>query len=128
MASELPPPPTTAANGDFAWIAWYNQLYQLLSSGGSVAWSTIDKAGSSIADLANHTHALLGSILGSGQYHISATEQARVTAAIVTNTKSGSPTTTDIPAGNWALYKDSSAGTLRLWANDGGTMKSVALV
>jgi hypothetical protein len=128
MGLALPPPPTRAPNGDFAWVSWYNQLYALLSSGGAVAWTSVDKAGSSISDLANHTHALLGNILGSGQYHLSSTEQARVTATVAINSKAGAPTTTDIPSGNWAIYKDTSGGTLKLYANDGGTIKSVALV
>jgi len=34
----------------------------------------------------------------------------------------------DIPAGTWAVYKDTSGGTLKLYANDGGVLKSVAIV
>jgi len=79
MAIGLPPPPTRADNGDFAWVAWYNQLYTLLSSTGAVAWSQVDKAGSSIADLQNKNHGLLTSILGSGQYHVSSAEATLLT-------------------------------------------------
>jgi hypothetical protein len=43
-------------------------------------------------------------------------------------TKAGDPTTSDIAASRWALYKNTSSGVLSLWANDGGVMKSVALV
>ena len=124
MAGGLPPPPTRADNGDFAWVAWYNQLYALLSTTGSVSWSLVNKAGSSIADLQAKSHSLLTSILGNGAYHLSATEQARVAGFI---TKAGVPTTSDIAAGQWAIYKDTSGGTLKLYANDGGTLKSVAL-
>lgn len=43
-------------------------------------------------------------------------------------TKSGIPTTTDIPAGQFQVWKDTGAGaTIKLYANDGGTIKSVAL-
>ena len=42
-------------------------------------------------------------------------------------TKVGIPTTTDILNGNWAVYKDSSGGSIKLYANDGGTIKSVTL-
>jgi hypothetical protein len=125
MASGLPPPPTRADSGDFAWVAWYNQLYQLLNTTGSVSWSLIDKAGSSIADLQNHAHNLLTGIDGHGTYHLSATEQARVAGVI---TKAGDPTTTDIAAGTWAIYKNTTSGAVKLWTNDGGTMKSVALI
>ena len=42
-------------------------------------------------------------------------------------TKAGLPTTSDIANGTWAVYKDTSGGTVRLWTNDNGTMKSVTL-
>ena len=74
MAGGLPPPPTKAADGGFAWTSWYNQLYKMLSTTGSVAWSLIDKAGSSIADLANKNHNLLTSMQGgttNEYYHLS---------------------------------------------------------
>jgi len=80
-------------------------------------------------------HAALSSILGTGSYHISSAEAAKVTAlpaistlALNTNfSKAGSPTTTDIPAGTWAIYKDTTSGDIRVWTNDGGTMKSTPL-
>ncbi len=37
------------------------------------------------------------------------------------------PTTTQITAGNAMLWKNTTNGELRLWANDGGTLKSVLL-
>jgi len=76
----LPPPPTRAGAGDFAWTAWYNQLYTLLNTQGSVSWALVNKAGSSIADLQNKNHGLLTNILGTGQYHISSAEATNVTA------------------------------------------------
>ena len=82
MASGLPPPPTRAASGDFAWVAWYNQLYSLLSSTGAVSWSQINKAGSSIADLQNHNHNLLTSIDGAGTYHVTSTQAANLTSGV----------------------------------------------
>jgi hypothetical protein len=83
MALGLPPPPTRADNGDFAWVSWYNQLYTLLSTTGAVAWSQVDKAGSSIADLQNKNHSLLTGLQGgtSGQYyHLTAAEYATLVA------------------------------------------------
>ena len=77
MASGLPPPPTRADSGDFVWVAWYNQLNNYLSTGGSVAWSVINKAGSSLGDLQIKTHELLTSVQGgtSGEhYHLTSTE------------------------------------------------------
>jgi len=200
----LPPPPTRAGAGDFAWTAWYNQLYTLLNTSGSVSWNLVNKAGSSIADLQNKNHGLLTSILGTGQYHISSAEATNVTAlpnisgnaatatnvaysgltgtvptwnqnttgnaGTVTNgvyttgsysnpawitsidysklsgtvptwnqnttgsanllsvqSKSSDPTTSDIAASKAAVYKNTTTGLVKLWANDGGTMKSVLL-
>ena len=137
MAGGLPPPPTRAANGSFAWTAWYNQLYTILSTTGAVAWNLVNKAGSSIGDLQNKNHSLLTSILGTGSYHISAAEATIITIANYASnnivdtafkTKAGVPTTSDIAAGKWAIYKDTSGGTLKLYANDGGVIRSVALV
>ena len=125
MAGGLPPPPTRAGSGDFAWIAWYNELYKLLSTTGSVSWSLINKTGSSIADLQNKGHDLLTGILGNGSYHLNATEQSRVAGFL---SKAGDPTTGDIAASQWAIYKNTSTGAVKLWVNDAGTMKSVALV
>jgi len=64
MAGGLPPPPTRAEAGDFVWVAWYNQLNNYLSAGGSIDWSVINKAGSSIADLQSKGHDLLTGLQG----------------------------------------------------------------
>ena len=127
VSFNLPPPPVRGQAGDFVWTAWQNNLYKSLSNPASIAWITVDKAGSSIADLANKDHALLTNKLGTGAYHMSATEAARVTATMSINSAAADPTTTNITAGNWALYKNTTSGLLKLWANDGGTMKSVLL-
>lgn len=128
MAGGLPPPPTRSEDGSFAWVSWYNQLYALLSTSGSVSWDLVNKAGSSIADLANKNHGLLTSILGTGAHHVSSTEATRITAFYQMNSKAGAPVAADIPASQWAIYKDTGAGTVKLWVNDGGTLKSVALI
>jgi len=78
MANVLPPPPVRASSGDFAWVAWYQDLYVLLSSTGSVSWALIDKAGSSIADLQDKAHSNLTSVLGTGSYHLSSAEATTV--------------------------------------------------
>lgn len=41
--------------------------------------------------------------------------------------KAGAPTATEIPTGYHSVYKNTSNGEMRLWANDGGTLKSVLL-
>jgi len=92
MAGGLPPPPTRAASGDFVWIDWYNKLNAYLSTGGSIAWSVINKAGSSIADLQSKAHSLLTSIQGgtAGEhYHLTNTEHTAVQALIARDPKYG---------------------------------------
>ncbi|KAB7728009.1 hypothetical protein F5984_19840 [Rudanella paleaurantiibacter] len=42
-------------------------------------------------------------------------------------TKAGWPTSAEIGLNKAVIYKDSSSGELRLWANDGGTRKSILL-
>jgi hypothetical protein len=127
MAGGLPPPPTRSADGSFAWVSWYNQLYALLSTSGSISWALVNKAGSSIADVVNRNHGLLTSILGTGSYHVSSTEAARITATYQVNSKAGAPTTSDITSGNWAIYKDTGVGTTKIYINDGGTIKASAV-
>lgn len=82
MALGIPPPPTRAESGDFAWVAWYNQLYTLLSTTGAVNWSQVNKAGSSIADLQNHNHDLLTSIAGNGTSHVSVAQASALAAGV----------------------------------------------
>jgi len=77
MAGGLPPPPTRAEAGDFVWVAWYNQLNNYLSAGGSIDWSVINKAGSSIADLQQKGHDLLTGLQGgtTGEhYHLTSAD------------------------------------------------------
>lgn len=41
--------------------------------------------------------------------------------------KAGSPTTSDLPDGQFQVWNDTSGGSVKLWVNDGGTLKSVTL-
>ena len=129
MASGLPPPPTKAADGSFAWVSWYNALYKMLSTTGSVAWALVNKAGSSIADLQVKGHDLLtglqGGTLGE-HYHLTAIEYTNISTVFNVLTKAGVPTISDISTGHWAVYKDTSGGTIKIYVNDGGTIKASA--
>jgi len=42
-------------------------------------------------------------------------------------TSASDPTSSDITSGCFSVWKNSGSGTVKLWVNDGGTMKSVAL-
>lgn len=37
------------------------------------------------------------------------------------------PTTADVPNGSWLLWKNTGSGQVRIWANDGGVLKSALL-
>lgn len=43
-------------------------------------------------------------------------------------TSASDPTSTDITSGCFSVWKNSGTGIVKLWTNDGGTMKSIALV
>jgi hypothetical protein len=113
----LPPPPTKAESGSFAWVDWYQKLNTYLSASGSVPWAVVDKAGSSLGDLQTRAHANLTAVAGGGSYHMSLAEYtgtgtgnfARETAPVfigaVTYTGTLRPTT----AGGY-LSSDSSPG------------------
>lgn len=83
MANALPPPPTKAPDGSFAWMDWYNKLQQFVSQGGTVPWANIDFTGSSIGDIQNRNHELLSSLQGgtTGEhYHLTQAQWAALTA------------------------------------------------
>ena len=127
MVGPLPPAPVKDEAGSFAWLSWYQTLRSYLNNTGSIPWKIVDKTGSNLADLTTRLHSSLTSVLGTGSYHISASEAARVSAITVIQSKVGAPVAADIPPTNWAIYKDTTANTIRLWANDGGVLKSVLL-
>jgi hypothetical protein len=133
MPNILPPTPIGSPPGSSYWNDWYEKLRNFINSGSvAVLWPNINFAGSNLSDLANRAHSSLQSIQGGtpGEYnHLTNAELASLGTFIdnVTKTKAGLPTTSDIAAGTWAIYKDTSGGTVRVWANDGGVMKSVTL-
>ena len=81
MASGLPPPPVNDKPGSFAWLEWYRQLRNYVSTSGSVPWYIINFSGSNITDIATRNHNSLQSIQGgtSGQhYHLTQDQHAAV--------------------------------------------------
>lgn len=123
----------------------------------SVTWSNINFAGSNITSIAARAHNNLQSIQGgtTGQYyHLTAAQYASLGAGNhndllgiqggstteryhLTNTQhsrattmlsaAADPTTSTIGAGEWAIYKNTTSGDVKLWVNDGGTLKSVLI-
>lgn len=51
----------------------------------------------------------------------------KVEAEPLVTTKAGAPTTTDVPLGTWKVINDTTGGTVGLYANIGGVLKSVLL-
>lgn len=123
----------------------------------SVTWSNINFTGSTLSSIASRAHNTLQSMQGgaSGEYyhltaaqhaligvgnhnslntiqggtateryHLTSAQHARATGVV---SLGADPTALDIPASQWAVYKNTSSGTVKLWANDAGTMKSVLL-
>lgn len=88
MSLKPPPPPVKSEPGSFAWMDWYKKLYDYLNTAGSIVWSTINFTGSKLTDIAIRLHSNLQGILGTGAYHISATEATEVTA-LLTQTGTG---------------------------------------
>lgn len=83
MASGLPPPPVNDQPGSFAWLEWYRQLRNYVSTSGSVPWYIINFSGSNLTDLATRLHNNLQGLQGgtSGeQYHLTAAQHAALIA------------------------------------------------
>jgi hypothetical protein len=135
MALTLPPPPTQAEPGTPVWNDWFRRLQLALSSASGVAWGAIDKTGSSLGDLAIRLHSSLTGVQGTGSNHVSSAENAMLTAltaspvitVIQMQSAASDPTTAQIPNTYWAIYKNTTTNAVKLWVNDGGTLKSVAL-
>jgi len=49
------------------------------------------------------------------------------TLVLTAGTKAGAPVAADIPVGTWALIRDTSGNTTKLYYNNAGTLQSVAL-
>lgn len=77
MASGLPPPPVNDQPGSFAWLEWYRQLRNYVSTSGSVPWYIINFSGSNITDIADRKHNNLQNLQGGTagqQYHLTSTQ------------------------------------------------------
>lgn len=62
------------------WERWIQQVQRILSFAGGIAWGIVNKAGSRLSDIETRTHAMLQSVLGTGDRHITASENAEITA------------------------------------------------
>jgi len=89
----LPPPPVNDKPGSFAWLEWYRQLRNYVSTSGSVPWYIINFSGSNITDIALRSHENLQALQGgtAGEhYHLTAGQHAAIANALeLTTTTSG---------------------------------------
>jgi len=86
MANSVPPVPIQDPAGSFAWLEWYRQLQAYLSTGSSVPWAVIDKAGANITDIPIRAHNTLQSLQGgtSGQYyHMTSAQNTALLAGLL---------------------------------------------
>jgi len=67
----LPPPPTTDSQGSYAWLEWFRQLRNYITQVGSVPWSIINFAGSTLSSIASRSHQVLQALQGgtTGEYY-----------------------------------------------------------
>jgi len=123
----------------------------------SVTWANINFSGSTLSSIASRPHSSLQSIQGgtSGEhYHLTAAQHAALAAGNHNDLASiqgggateryhltaaqhgrattmlslvGDPTASEIAASEWAIYKNTTTGFVKLFVNDAGTLKSVLL-
>ena len=129
MADILPPAPVNDPPSSYGWIDWSVKLVSFVNSQSNISWASINKAGSNLTDLVTRLHNDLQTVQGgaAGDRQHLTTAQLNAVGNLVTVTSTVDPTTSDIASGNGKLWKNTTSGQLKLWANDGGTMKSVLL-
>jgi len=128
MADLLPPQPSNSPPDSPFWNDWYNKLRALVNNASNFLFTALNFSGSSLTLIQDRQHNDLQDLQGgngSDQYYHLSSDAYTI---LVIKTKAGAPTTTDVPVGSWAIYKDSTGGSIKLYANDGGTLKSVALI
>ena len=108
----LPPPPVTDQTGSYAWLEWFRQLRNYISTVGSVPWSIIDFTSSTLSSIASRSHQVLQSLQGgtSGEYyHLTNSQHSRYsTIESVTPTAGTTITVSDTTR----YYVMTPAGTL----------------
>lgn len=116
MASGLPPPPVNDKPGSFAWLEWYRQLRNYVSTSGSVPWYIINFSGSNLTDLATRLHDNLQGLQGgtAGEhYHLT---QANHNVILNSDTSYQTPLT------GFTITVSNTTGTLVL--DPAGTLAS----
>jgi len=58
---------------------WYQKLWYILGGLQGVSWDVVDKAGSELTDIETRQHSMLQSVLGTGDRHVTLSENAELT-------------------------------------------------
>lgn len=132
MASILPPQPTGVPPNHAYWNDWYNKLRAVINGlATSISWLNLDFTGSKIEDIVSRPHNKLQSVQGGAvndYYHLTNAQHSDIIGGILPlNNKTTDPSVTDILPGKCAVYKNTTTNAVKLWVNDGGTLKSVTL-
>lgn len=133
MASILPPSPQGVPPGHAFWNVWYEKLRKIVNDlATSISWTNINFTGSKIEDIVSRDHNKLTNIQGgttSEYYHLTNAEHTNILTigSLILYSKAGDPVVGDITAGYSKLYKNTTTSSVKLWVNDGGTLKSVTL-
>lgn len=130
MSSILPPSPQGVPPGHAFWNVWYEKLRKIVNDlATSISWVNINFTGSKIEDIVSRDHNKLTTIQGgtTGEYYHLTNAEHTAIGSLPLNSKAGDPTVTDISAGYCKLYKNTTTSAVKLWVNDGGTLKSVTL-
>ena len=120
--------PTTqdASNYERAFIRWNSNVLEI---GAEAAGTGTVRAVSVISNTGQTTDLYAGGVTSTPAIRTRGTSYSTVYVGLewVFSTQSADPTTSDIPSGRTRMVKNTTSGALKLWANDGGTLKSVTL-
>jgi hypothetical protein len=131
--AKLPPLPTGVPPGHSFWNDWYEKLRTLVNNSGiAVLWTNIDFTGSNLTNIVTRNHSDTQGLQGgtSGQYyHLTSAQHTALgnIGLLPMTSQAADPTASDIAASTAKLYKNTTSGTVKLWVNDGGVLKSVTL-
>jgi hypothetical protein len=133
MADILPPAPVNSPMTSFAWTDWFVKLVFFVNSQTNILWSSINKAGANLTDLPTRLHNDLQTVQGGAagdRQHLTTAQVGSLSniGILLTTTSTIDPVLADISAGTAKLWKNTTSGQVRLWTNDGGTLKSVQLI
>lgn len=80
--ANLPPPPVNDKPGSFAWLEWYRQLRNYVSTSGSVPWYIINFSGSNLTDIAIRLHNNLQGLQGGTAGQMNHLTDSQITALL----------------------------------------------